>query len=89
MDSDSNYLRRIVQEIREGTVALPDSDEFKRVVMKDVINNINSGNPKVDEFYKTKLIEYVVNNTWQKLQPIRTHADFFNIFEQTLYWEFY
>ena len=88
MGGDELYLLNLIREIREGTFSIPYSDDLKRIVMKDVIDNINSGNPEVDKFYKTKLIEYIVHNVWNKLQPIRAHADFLSIFEQTLYWEF-
>ena len=88
MDSDQSYIRNLVREIREGSFNLPESNQLSRITIRDVIDNINSGNEKVDAYYKTKLIEYIVNKVWKELQPIRTHPAFFQIFEQTLYWEF-
>lgn len=88
MEDLTTYQRRIVSDIRDGHFEIPKSEDLHRITIKDVIDSINTGNERADAHLKTKLIECIVNNTWEKLQPIRGHKDFVRIFEETLYWEF-
>lgn len=85
---DDAYIQNLIKRIREGKFTLPDSNKYHRITMKDVLDNIRTSRKKEDDFVKTKLIEYIVRNTYERLRLIRTHPDFVKIFEETLYWEF-
>jgi len=87
-ESHELYLRGIISDIRTGKFEIPKSEDLHRITMKEVLDGINTGNEKIDAHLRTKLIEYIVRNTFQKVQTIFPHPDFFKIFEYTLYWEF-